>query len=251
MAMPASPISAARPRSACRASCSIISTAAPMPRSPRAATSRTSPTSRCASASSSTSPRSTSRTACSARPGAAVRARPGRPCPACTPAAARRRRRAPRRPKGVPFCLSSVSVCDIERGGGGGREPDLVPALRRSRTAPIWPSCSAWRARRAARRAGLHRRPAGAGRALSRRPSRPVRRRTRAGGGFGQASTHPRWAWDVGVKGKPHSLGNFAPVLGTTSGLDDYVGWIGRNFDAEHRLDATSTGSARTGTGRC
>ena len=22
--------------------------------------------------------------------------------------------------------------------------------------------------------------------------------------------SHPRWAWDVGIKGKPHSLGNFA-----------------------------------------
>jgi len=49
---------------------------------------------------------------------------------------------------------------------------------------------------------------------------------------MGQALTHPRWLWDVALKGRPHSLGNFEPVLGKASGLDDYVGWIGRNFDA-------------------
>jgi L-lactate dehydrogenase (cytochrome) len=47
-----------------------------------------------------------------------------------------------------------------------------------------------------------------------------------------QALAHPRWAWDVGLRGRPHGLGNFAPVLGENSGLEDYVGWIGRNFDA-------------------
>lgn len=49
---------------------------------------------------------------------------------------------------------------------------------------------------------------------------------------LGQALTHPRWLWDVAIRGRPHSLGNFEPVLGRASGLDDYVGWIGRNFDA-------------------
>jgi L-lactate dehydrogenase (cytochrome) len=49
---------------------------------------------------------------------------------------------------------------------------------------------------------------------------------------LGQALTHPRWAWDVGLRGRPHGPGNFAPVLGARSGLEDYVGWIGRNFDA-------------------
>ena len=48
---------------------------------------------------------------------------------------------------------------------------------------------------------------------------------------FGQALAHPRWAWDVGLRGRPHGLGNFAPVLGPDSGLEDYVGWINGNFD--------------------
>jgi L-lactate dehydrogenase (cytochrome) len=46
-----------------------------------------------------------------------------------------------------------------------------------------------------------------------------------------QATTHPRWAWDVGLNGRPHRLGNLEPVLGKASGLDDYIGWLGSNFD--------------------
>lgn len=46
-----------------------------------------------------------------------------------------------------------------------------------------------------------------------------------------QAMGKPRWAWDVGLMGRPHKLGNLAPVLGKNSGLDDYMGWLGANFD--------------------
>ena len=46
-----------------------------------------------------------------------------------------------------------------------------------------------------------------------------------------QAMTHPGWAWDVGIRGRPHLLGNLFPVLGKNSGLNDYMGWIGANFD--------------------
>jgi len=48
---------------------------------------------------------------------------------------------------------------------------------------------------------------------------------------LGQAMTRPRWAFDVGLCGRPHSLGNLLPVLGQNSGLKDYFGWIGSNFD--------------------
>ena len=46
-----------------------------------------------------------------------------------------------------------------------------------------------------------------------------------------QALGRPGWAWDVGLRGRPHVLGNLAPVLGRNSGLEDYMGWLGRNFD--------------------
>ena len=48
---------------------------------------------------------------------------------------------------------------------------------------------------------------------------------------FCQGAIRPHWAWDVGIRGRPHGLGNLAPVLGDKSGLEDYFGWIGANFD--------------------
>jgi L-lactate dehydrogenase (cytochrome) len=47
-----------------------------------------------------------------------------------------------------------------------------------------------------------------------------------------QAMQRPDWAWDVGVMGRPHGLGNVAPVLGANSGLEDFFAWIRNNFDA-------------------
>ncbi len=46
-----------------------------------------------------------------------------------------------------------------------------------------------------------------------------------------QAATHPAWAWDVGVGGRPHDLGNVSRYLGKATGLGDYIGWLGANFE--------------------
>ncbi|WP_420135178.1 FMN-dependent L-lactate dehydrogenase LldD [Rhodopseudomonas sp.] len=46
-----------------------------------------------------------------------------------------------------------------------------------------------------------------------------------------QAISHPRWAWDVGLRGRPHDLGNVSAYLNKKIELDDYVGWLGANFD--------------------
>jgi L-lactate dehydrogenase (cytochrome) len=46
-----------------------------------------------------------------------------------------------------------------------------------------------------------------------------------------QAMLRPRWAWDVGLLGRPHQLGNVAPVLGEKSGLEDFMAWMQKNFD--------------------
>ena len=55
-------------------------------------------------------------------------------------------------------------------------------------------------------------------------PNAPLRRAL-------QAIAKPAWAWDVGLNGRPHRLGNLEPVLGKASGLNDYMGWLGANFD--------------------
>jgi L-lactate dehydrogenase (cytochrome) len=46
-----------------------------------------------------------------------------------------------------------------------------------------------------------------------------------------QAIGKPGWAWDVGLRGRPHQLGNLAPVLGADSGMNDYIAWMADNFD--------------------
>ncbi|NEL43166.1 MAG: L-lactate dehydrogenase, partial [Xanthomonas perforans] len=35
----------------------------------------------------------------------------------------------------------------------------------------------------------------------------------------------------VGVRGRPHQLGNVAPVLGKNTGLEDFFAWMRNNFD--------------------
>lgn len=46
-----------------------------------------------------------------------------------------------------------------------------------------------------------------------------------------QALMHPRWAWDVGLLGRPHDLGNISAYRGSPTELEDYIGWLGANFD--------------------
>jgi L-lactate dehydrogenase (cytochrome) len=48
---------------------------------------------------------------------------------------------------------------------------------------------------------------------------------------FGQALGRPRWAWDVGVRGRPHTLGNLMTVMGADSALADFFAWMRSNFD--------------------
>lgn len=55
-----------------------------------------------------------------------------------------------------------------------------------------------------------------------------------------QAATKPSWAWDVGVLGRPHALGNVAPVLKGRTGIEGFFAWMRSNFDPSinwHDLD--------------
>ncbi len=46
-----------------------------------------------------------------------------------------------------------------------------------------------------------------------------------------QAIMHPKWAFDVGLMGTPHDLGNVSTYLRKPTNLADYMGWLGANFD--------------------
>ena len=46
-----------------------------------------------------------------------------------------------------------------------------------------------------------------------------------------QAMVRPEWALDVGLLGRPHHLGNVAPVLKGNTGIEDFFAWMRGNFD--------------------
>ena len=131
--------------------------------------------------------------------------------------------------RGVPFTLSSVSVCPIE---------EVQPAMTR----PMWFQLYVLRDRGFMKNA-LERAWAAGVRTLVFTVDMPVpgaRYRDRHSGMSGrfaawrrmlQAVTHPRWALDVGVRGRPHDLGNVSAYLGHRIHLEDYIGWLGENFD--------------------
>jgi L-lactate dehydrogenase (cytochrome) len=55
-----------------------------------------------------------------------------------------------------------------------------------------------------------------------------------AGAGLKRAAqllARPEWLWDVGVRGRPISLGNLEPIVGKRAPLSDFQTWIHRNFD--------------------
>jgi len=129
---------------------------------------------------------------------------------------------------GIPTCLSTVSICSIEEVA---RVAD-----------PFWFQLYVIRDRAFMRDLIARAKAAGA-QALVFTVDMPVpgsRYRDAHAGMSGpyaplrrvmQAIGRPRWSWDVGLRGRPHMLGNLLPVLGKDSGLNDYMGWLGRNFD--------------------
>jgi len=131
--------------------------------------------------------------------------------------------------KGIPLCLSTVSVCDVDE-------------VSKASSNPIWFQLYVLRDRAFMRDLLIRAREAGAT-ALVFTVDMPVpgaRYRDAHSGMSGpnaaarrlvQAVFKPQWAWDVGVMGRPHTLGNVAPVLGKNSGLEDFMGWLGANFD--------------------
>jgi len=47
-----------------------------------------------------------------------------------------------------------------------------------------------------------------------------------------QVLRRPGWTWDVAVRGRPMTMGNLEPLLGSGAALSDLMGWVARNFDA-------------------
>lgn len=133
---------------------------------------------------------------------------------------------------GIPLCLSTVSACSIEEVVvGSGRPPwfqlymlrdrGFVAAMLERAKAAACPALvftvdlPVPGARYRDRRSGLTGAP-GLGGQLRR---------------LGQALARPGWCWDVGLLGRPLTLGNVAGVLGSSAPLGDFLGWLANNFD--------------------
>ena len=131
--------------------------------------------------------------------------------------------------RGVPFTLSTVSVCPIEE-------------VQAASGAPIWFQLYVLKDRGFMRNV-LERAQAAGVQTLVFTVDMPVpgaRYRDIHSGMSGpfartrqilQAAAHPVWAWEVGVLGRPHDLGNISAYRGSPTRLDDYIGWLGANFD--------------------
>jgi len=61
---------------------------------------------------------------------------------------------------------------------------------------------------------------------------RDARALTGATGRIGEYLKRPGWIWDVGIRGRPISLGNLEPIVGKSAPLADFQKWIHDNFDA-------------------
>ncbi|MCL7931435.1 FMN-dependent L-lactate dehydrogenase LldD [Halomonas llamarensis] len=131
--------------------------------------------------------------------------------------------------KGIPFMLSTVSVCPIA---------EVAAAIDR----PIWFQLYVLKDRGFMKHV-LERAKAAGVKTLVFTVDMPVpgaRYRDAHSGMSGkhgpmrrmlQAAMHPLWAWDVGIHGRPHDLGNVSDYRGQPTELEDYIAWLGDNFD--------------------
>ncbi len=131
--------------------------------------------------------------------------------------------------KGIPFCMSTVSVCPIE---------EVVPAIKR----PMWFQLYVLKDRGFMKNA-LERAQAAGCSTLVFTVDMPVpgaRYRDMHSGMSGpnaalrryvQATMHPHWALNVGLLGRPHDLGNISRYMNKVVGLEDYIGYLAANFD--------------------
>jgi len=130
---------------------------------------------------------------------------------------------------GIPYTLSTVSVCRIEE-------------VAAHATGELWSQLYVLKDRGYMRDA-LQRAWAAGMKTLVFTVDMPVpgsRYRDRHSGMSGPAATlrqylqafaHPRWALDVGLLGRPLSFGNIEAYVGRRMSMNDYMGFIGSNFD--------------------
>ena len=131
--------------------------------------------------------------------------------------------------KGIPLCLSTVSVCSIEEVSAQSQQS-------------IWFQLYVLKDRGFMKNALERAKAAGVKDLVFTvdMPTPGARYRDAHSGMSGpfassrrmlQAMTKPDWAFNVGLMGRPHDLGNISKYLGKAVTLEDYMGWLANNFD--------------------
>jgi len=127
---------------------------------------------------------------------------------------------------GVPFTLSTVGVCAIE---------EAAPAAK-----PFWFQLYMLRDRGVIEELLARAQAAGASALLltvdlpvAGARYRDVRRGFAGSGGppLGDVFARPGWLWNVGLRGRPHRLGNVDRIVGKRAKLADFWRWVAQNFD--------------------
>lgn len=134
---------------------------------------------------------------------------------------------------GIPFCLSTVGICSVEEVAAVAKRPfwfqlymmrdrghvrDLVgrAAAAGCRTLVLTVDLAVVGARYRDVRNGL---------------SGTTTLWSKLRGRWAEILTHPRWVWDVGLRGKPHIFGNISAYVPKASTPEDFRGWVGSQFD--------------------
>ena len=135
---------------------------------------------------------------------------------------------------GIPFCLSTVGICTLEEVGAVSDRPawfQLYMLKDRGIVQEIL--ARAWES-------GVRTLAFTIDLAVLGTRYRDIRNGMAGGlGPWGKFRSgaldyalHPRWAWDVGVKGGPHGFGNIAMYVKQSKNPRDYLHWTGSQFDS-------------------
>ncbi len=142
---------------------------------------------------------------------------------------------------GIPFCLSTVGICSIEE-------------LRAQSDTPFWFQLYVIRDRSYAIKLMQNAKNAGCNTlvftvdlpVLGER-YRDIRNGLSGGTGFvgslkraWDLASHPRWLWDVPVKGQPLVFGNLTQAVPDANSLSDFKSWVDSQFDASMTWDDLS-----------
>lgn len=135
---------------------------------------------------------------------------------------------------GIPFTLSTVAICSIEEIAAVSDQPFWFQLYMLKDRGPVRELLQR------ARDAGVETLVFTVDLAVLGARYRDVRNGMSGSGGLWQhvrgqiisALLHPRWLWEVGLNGKPHTFGSLTEYVPNASKPNDFQAWITQQLDA-------------------